>query len=630
MNKSVWPALPALASGIVAAVVLTTASWAQTGVETGAEPGAQVRHHALSLVGKPKFARGYKRFDWVNPDAPKGGMLRESVEGSFDNLNAFTINGETAASIGLIYDQLLSDSPDEPTAEYGLIAEWISYPPDYSSVTFGLRKEARFHDGTPITVEDVIFSLEEQKKANPQIRHYYRNVVRGEKTGERQVTFHFDVKGNRELPQTLGGLTIIPKHFWQGKDASGNPRDLSKSTLEIPLGSGPYRIKSVDRGRSVTFERVKDYWAKDLPVARGQWNFDEIRFEYFRERTAAFEAFKAGEIDYWRENSAKAWATEFGFPAARDGLVKLDRLKTASVAPMQAFVFNLRRSQFQDVRVRKALNLAFDFESINRQLLYSQYVRTSSYFDNSELKSTGLPTGRELEILNEVKDLVPPEVFTTEFKNPVGGDERTHRRNLAAASRLLDAAGWKLQGASRVNAKGERLSIEILLGSPTFERHALRYIDDLKKLGIDARVRTVDSAQYQRRYRSFDFDMIVGVFPQSISPGNEQRFFWSSEAAGQEGSRNIIGIRNPAIDKLIDHVIFARDRAELVAATRALDRVLLWNYYLVPQWYYPYARIAYWDKFRHPQKLPSLQPAFERVWWFDEAAAKALETRRAQ
>lgn len=592
------------------------------------------RHHALSLIGEPRFGPDFKHFDWVNPNAPKGGQVRMWAEGSFDNLNSFTIAGEAAAELDNIYDALMSSSPDEPTAEYGLIAEWVSFPADYSSVTFGLRSIARFHDGRPVTPEDVIFSLEAQKKANPRALHYYKNVVRGEKTGERQVTFHFDVKGNRELPQIVGGLTVIPKHYWEGKSDRGEPRDLTKSTLEIPLGSGPYRIKDVDRGRSISYERVADWWAKDLPVTRGQWNFDQLRIEYYRERTAAFEAFKSGQIDYWPENSAKSWATEYDFPAVKRGLVKLDRLESKRVAGMQAFIFNIRKPQFQDVRVRRAFNLAFNFEAINEQLLYSMYLRSSSFFENSELKATGLPQGRELELLREAeKDGgggIPPEVFTTEYKSPVGGSDSVHRRNLAEASKLLRESGWNLQGTQLKNAAGQPLAVEILLNSPTFERHALRFIDDLKKLGVTASVRTIDSAQYTRRVRAYDFEMVVSSYGQSISPGNEQRVYWSSEAAGQEGTRNYIGIRNKAIDKLIDKVIFAKDRPELVAATRALDRVLIWNHYLVPQWYYPFDRMATWDKFGRPGKLPSQLPSFDRVWWFDEARAKDLAAKRAQ
>jgi microcin C transport system substrate-binding protein len=610
---------------VVLAMMLAAAPQAALSQSSGVK-----RHHALSLVDPPKFGPDFKHFDWVNPNAPKGGVVRQWQEGSFDSLNPFSIQGDSANGLGLIYDALMVESADEPSAEYGLIAAWVSFPPDYSSVTFGLRAGARFHDGKPITPEDVIFSFEAQKKANPQIGHYYRNVVHGQKTGEREVTFTFDATGNRELPQIMGQLQVLPKHFWEGKTLSGEPRDLSKSTLEIPLGSGPYRIKEVDRGRSITYERVADWWAKDLPVSKGQWNFDILKFEYFRERTAAFEAFKAGSLDQWEENTAKAWATDYNFPAVKRGQVKLERISVKRVAPMQAFGFNLRRPQFQDVRIRRAFNLAFNFEAINEQLLYSEYIRTASYFDNSELKATGLPRVAELEALKQVEKEVPPEVFTKEYRNSVGGPDAEHRRNLAEAAKLLREAGWTLQGTLLKNAGGDTLRAEVLLGTPTFERHSLRYIEDLKKLGVDASVRIVDSAQYQRRRRSFDYDITTMGFAQSESPGNEQRFFWGSAAADQEGSRNAIGIKNPAVDKLIDRIIFAKSRPELVAATHALDRVLLWNYYVVPLWYYPYERLAYWDKFGRPAKLPSQSSSFERIWWYDKAAADKLTASGAQ
>lgn len=601
----------------VALLALTVAA---AGPTLAQAPEATIRRtHALSLVGEPKFPADYKHFDWVNPNAPKGGTVRLWQEGSFDSLNTFTIQGEEAVGLGLLFDSLMVTSADEPSTEYCLVCESVSYPADYSSVTFKLRPEARFHDGKPITVEDVIFSLEAQKSANPQTAQYYLHVTGAKKTGDNEVTFSFDTKGNRELPQIVGELTIIPKHWWEAKDTNGNARDIKKSSLEVPLGSGPYRIGTVVPGRTIIYKRAADWWAKDLPVAKGQWNFEEVRYEYFRERTAAFEAFKSGQIDMWPENTAKAWATDYTFPAIQNGAVRKDAFPIQRVAGMQAWVPNMRRAQFQDLRVRRALNLAFNFEAMNEQIMYAQYTRTQSFFDNSELKSKGLPQGRELAILTEVKDQIPAEVFTTEYKNPVGGTDAQMRPNLAEAAKLFTAAGWIVKGRQLVNAKGEPFRIEILLNSPAFERHAGRYIDDLKKLGIEASIRTVDSAQYQRRIRSFDFDMVVGSFGQSISPGNEQRFFWGSASADQEGSRNLAGIKNPAIDKIIDRVIFAKDRADLVAATHALDRVLLWNAYLVPMWHYPYDRLAWWDRFGRPDKLPSQSVSFQRVWWFDAA-----------
>lgn len=612
------------------------------------------KHHALSLVGEPKYGPEFEHFDWVNPNAPKGGTIRGYMEGSFDSLNPFTVQGQPARGLGLTYDSLLSTSLDEPSTEYALVAEWVSYPDDYSSVTFGLRPEARFHDGKPITPEDVIFSLEAQKKAHPQYAFYYKNVVKAEKTGEREVTFTFDVKGNRELPQIVGQLMVLPKHYWEGQRSDGQPRDITKSTLEAPLGSGPYKVKQFDPGRSITFERVDDYWAKDLPVSRGQWNYDEIKFTYSRDRIPAFEEFKSGKLDYWAENVASQWATAYNFPAVKKGLVKKEAIPVKRVAPMQAFVFNQRRKQFQDTRVRKAFALAFDFEEANRMTFYNLYTRVGSYFENSELASKGLPEGRELEILEEVREEVPAEVFTKEWKNPVNATPEEFRKNMREASRLLDEAGWKLQqetakddecgffcglmrtvGLSsarkenvRRNDQGEILAVEFLLNAPTFERVVLPYVQHLRKLGIKASVRIVDSAQYSRRTDAFDYDIIIDSFPQSESPGNEQRDFWGSAAADREGSRNTAGIKNPAIDKLIDKVVFATSREELVAATNALDRVLLWNFYVAPHWHYPYERIVTWDIFGRPEKLPSQSSGLTQVWWIDPQKQKALEAAR--
>lgn len=580
--------------------------------------------HAVSLVDEPKMPKGYDHFDWVNPDAPKGGTLKVAQIGSFDNLNVFTIQGESASGLGLIYDSLFASSPDEPSTAYGLVAECVSYPDDFSSATFKLRPEARFNDGTPVTVEDVIFSLEALKKANPQYALYYKNVVKAEKTGEHEVTFRFDTKGNRELPMILTDLSVLPKADWAS-------RDITKTTLDKPLGSGPYRIKSFETGRSVVYERVADYWAKDLAVSKGQWNFDEIRHIYFRDRVPAFEAFKTGLADYWPESSSSAWATQYDIPALKKGLVKKELLPHHRVAGMQSFAFNLRRKQFADARVRRAFGLAFDFEELNKKLFYGAYTRLSSYFDNSELKAIGLPEGRELEILNEVKDEIPPEVFTTEWKPPVNNSPEDLRNHFREAIKYFREAGWTLKGGKLTNEAGEQMSAEFLIVQQDFERVVLPYIENLKKLGIDARIRVVDSSQYERRVKSYDFDIIVHSVGQSHSPGNEQRYFFGSSAADQQGSRNVGGIKNPAIDKLIEKIVFAKDRDDLVAATHALDRVLIWNFYVVPQWYLAGDRIAAWDVFGRPDKLPSEVPArIEQTWWIDPEKAKAVEAGRGK
>jgi microcin C transport system substrate-binding protein len=639
------------------AVEAAPAAPAQAAPSTDAAPTANKRHHALSLIGEPKYPAGFAHFGWVNPDAPKGGVLRGFAEGSFDSLNPFTVKGDPAGGIGLVYDSLMASSPDEPSSEYGLVAEWVSYPRDFSSVTFGINPKARFHDGSPITPEDIIFSFDAQKKAHPRMAFYYKDVVKAEKTGDNEVTFTFDVKGNRELPQIVGQLSVLSKKFWEGTGADGQPRDIMKSSLEIPVGSGAYRVKSFDAGRSITYERVKDYWAKDEPVAKGQYNFDEFKLTYFLDRTPAFEEFKSGKLDYWVESTASQWATGYNFPAIQKGLVKKEAIPVKRVAPMQAFVFNQRRKQFSDPRVRRAFALAFNFEEANKKLFYDLYVRVGSYFDNSELANKGLPQGRELELLNEVKDEVPPEVFTTEWKNPVNKTSEDFRNNMREASKLLAEAGWTIQevaieedgscgtfcsimrsvGLSSPpkanvlrNAKGERLDAEFLLESPEFQRIVLPYVQDLQKLGINASIRMVDSAQYKRREDAHDYDIITDNFAQSESPGNEQRDFWGSAAADRNGSRNTAGIKNPAVDKLIDKVVFARDRDELLAATHALDRVLLWNFYVVPQWHYPYERVAYWDVFGRPATLPSQTSALSQVWWFDADKTKALAGARGQ
>jgi microcin C transport system substrate-binding protein len=652
-------ALPTL---LLAALTLSAIAAAPVRAQDDAAATAQTasgqkRHHALSLVGEPKYGPDYKHFDWVNPDAPKGGTIRGFVEGSFDSLNPFTVKGDPAAGIGFIYDSLLASSPDEPSTEYGQIAQWVSYPDDYSSVTFGLHPEARWHDGKPITPEDVVFSLEALKKAHPRYAFYYKNVVKAEKTGDNEVTFTFDVKNNRELPQIVGQLTVLPKHFWEGKDADGNPRDITKTTMEMPLGSGAYKIKEFKPGRSITYERVKDYWAKDLPVSKGQWNFDEVKLNYFLDRTPGFEEFKAGKLDYWNENVASQWATGYNFPAVTKGWVKKEAIPVSGdPAPMQAFIFNLRRKQFQDPRVRKAFALAFNFEEANKQLFYNLYQRTNSYFDNSELASKGLPQGRELEILEEVRSEVPPEVFTTEWKNPVNATPEDFRNHMREASELLTQAGWTLQedvaendscgffcsilrtvGLSsapkqsvRRNADGEVLQAEILLDNPDFQKIVLPYAQNLQKLGIKASVRQVDSAQYKRREDAHDYDIVVGGFAQSNSPGNEQRDYFGSVSADRPGTRNLAGIKNPAIDKLIDKVVFAKDRAELVAATHALDRVLLWNDYLVPNWNYPFERLVTWDIFGRPAVLPKRTAALAQTWWIDPEKKKAIDAVRGK
>jgi microcin C transport system substrate-binding protein len=588
--------------------------------------------HGLSLFGELKYPAGFKHFEYVNPNAPKGGSVRMVAFGTFDNFNEVVagLKGSVAMGAGLITDTLLVSALDEVSTEYGLIAEAVSHPPDFASATFRLRAEARHHDGKPITAEDVIFSLESFRKHSPMMAAYYRHVAKVEQTGEREVTFTFDAPGNREMPVILGQLNVLPKHWWEGSDASGRKRDIGATTLEPPLGNAAYRIKEFVAGRTVVYERVKDYWGRDLGVNVGRDNFDELRFEYFRDSTVAIEAFKADAVDWRSENSAKNWALAYDFPAVKDKRVILEEFPQRNRGIMQGFAFNTRRDKFKDARVRRAFNYAYDFEEMNKQIFFGQYKRITSYFDGTELASSGLPEGQELQILETVRDKVPAEVFTAPYANPVGGTPEKVRANLREGTRLLREAGYEVRNQKLVHARsGEPFTVEFLSSEPSIERVVLFYKPALERLGITVTVRTVDDPQYENRLRNWDFDVIVASWPESLSPGNEQRDFWSSRAADTAGSRNYVGIRNPAVDALIERVIFAKDRAELVAATKALDRVLLWNHYVVPQFTYDKSRTARWDRFGRPDPLPKYAAAgFPTVWWWDAEKAARTGTRR--
>jgi microcin C transport system substrate-binding protein len=611
-----------LLTPVLGRVGLATPALAQ-----GAQPERRWRH-GLSLFGDLKYPEGFKHFDYVNPNAPKAGAARMIWFGTFDNFNTVVsgLKGSLAMGTNMITDALMARSLDEISTDYGLIAEAVSHPADFSSATFRLRSTARHHDGKPITVDDVIFSMESFKKYSPMYSAYYRHVAKIDQTGEAEVTFTLDSAGNREMPVILGELEVLPKHWWEGTDAAGKKRDIGATTLEPPLGNGAYRIKEFVAGRSIVYERVKDYWAKDLNVNVGRDNFDEIRFEYFRDSTVAIEAFKADAVDWRTENSAKNWATAYDFPAVKEKRVILEEFPERNRGIMQAFSFNMRRDKFKDARLRRAFNLAYDFEEMNKQMFFGQYQRIGSYFEGTELASSGLPEGQELAILETVRDQVPPEVFTTVYKNPVGGSPENMRANLREATRLLREAGYEVRNQKLVNTKtGEALSVEILTGDPGVERLILFYKPSLERLGITVTVRTVDDAQYENRRRNWDFDVTTSSWPESLSPGNEQRDHWSSQAADTPGSRNYVGIKNPAVDTLIDRVIFAKDRAELLAATKALDRVLLWNHYVVPQFTYNKQRTARWDRFGHPDAMPKYgAAAFPTIWWWD--AQKAAKT----
>jgi len=622
-----------LASALLtlAARRLPLPAWA--GAAQAREPAANPSwRHGLSLFGDLKYPPGFKQFDYANAGAPKTGTVRQIAIGTFDNFNVVVagVKGALVTGIDFIYDTLLVPAMDEVSSEYGLLAEAVRYPEDFSSASYRLRAEAKWHDGNPVTAADVIFSFDAFKKYSPQLAAYYRHVVKVEQTGEREIAFTFNSSGNRELPQIVGQLLVLPQHWWEGVDKSGSKRDIGATTLEPPLGCGAYRIKEFSPARTIVYERVKDYWGDALNVNVGRNNFNEMRFEYFRDTTVALEAFKADTVDWRTENSAKNWATAYDFPAVAEKRVILEEFPINSVGFMQAFAFNIRRPKFQDPRVRLAFNYAFDFEEMNKQIFFGQYKRINSYFDGTELAASGLPQGRELEILETMRDKVPPEVFTSVYSNPVGGNPQAVRGNLREAVRLFKEAGYEVRSERLVDAgTGEPYTVEFLADDPSFERVFLFYKPSLDRLGVTVNVRTVDDAQYENRLRSWDFDVITHSWGESLSPGNEQRGYWGSAAADQPGSLNLIGIKNPAVDAMIDQIVFAKSRADLVAATHALDRVLLWNHYVVPQWTYGKVRSARWDRFSHPDPLPKYgASAFPTVWWWD--AEKAVKTGSRQ
>ncbi|OJU21834.1 MAG: hypothetical protein BGN84_03030 [Afipia sp. 62-7] len=594
-----------------------------------AQSPAPAWRHALSLFGDVKYPADFKRFDYVNPDAPKGGVARQISIGTFDNFNLVVagVKGNIAPAVGLIYETLMTRSQDEASSQYGLLAEAAMHPDDHSWVVYRLRKDAKWNDGKPVTPDDVLFSMDVLKKYSPMYSSYYKHVVKTEKVGDRDVKFTFDAPGNRELPAIVGELLVLPKHWWEGTDSDGRKRDIGATTLEKPLGSGPYAIKDFVAGRSVTLERVKTYWGEKLPVRIGQDNLDELRYEFFRDTTVSLEAFKADQADWILESSAKNWATAYDFPAVTEKRVVLEEFPINDSGRMQAFAFNIRRPLFSDKRVRRAFNYAFDFEEMNKQLFYGQYKRINSYFEGTELASTGIPQGKELEILKEVYGDIPPEVIAQPYQNPVGGDPEKVRENRRQSTRLLKEAGYEVRDQRLVDKDGKPVAVEFLVSNPATERVVLFYKPSLERLGMGVTVRTVDDAQYQNRVRNFDFDIIVDIWGQSLSPGNEQRDFWGSEAAKIPGSRNTVGIENPVVDKLIDKVIFASDRETLVAATRALDRVLLWHYYVVPQYTYGFLRYARWDRFSHAPLPKYGRSGLPSLWWFDKDKAEKIGRR---
>ncbi|HBK05933.1 MAG TPA: hypothetical protein DDZ81_08705 [Acetobacteraceae bacterium] len=609
------------------------AVWLLAGITTGnaqsALPPAQagvavappVRSYAVSMLGTPSLPPDFKFFPFVNPDAPKGGEAVLSSIGTFDSFNPFIVRGSPAVDVTRVWDSLMKVNADEAETEYGLLAQVIELPADRMGVAFELRPEARFHDGTPVTAEDVAWTFETlREKGRPFYRQYYGDVASVTVEGPRRVVFHFKTNTNRELPLILGQMPVLPKHWWAG-------REFDKPLTDPPLGSGPYRVGKFEFGRTLTMERVPDVWSKDLPVMRGLANFDTRRTEYFRDGTVALEAFKAGQIDFREENIAKEWANAYDFPAVQKGLVKKELLPHHMPTGMQGYAMNTRRALFKDVRVRHALALAFDFEWANANLFYGAYTRTNSYFSNSDLASSGIPQGDELALLDKYRDQLPPELFTTPFQLPVTDGSGNNRQGLRAALTLLEQAGWKVRDHKLVDANGQPFTFEILLDQPAFERVSLPYVQWLSRLGIEARVRTVDPAQFQRLTDTYDYDMIVDTIGETESPGNEQTGYWTCGSVKPEGGYNMMGVCSPVIDDLVQQILSAPDRAHLVVATRALDRVLLAGWYVVPHWYLQSVRVAYWDRFGRPDKPVRTGLAFDS-WWLDPVRAAGNDAAR--
>ena len=567
-----------------------------------------VTSHGIAMHGDLKYPADFTHFDYVNPDAPKGGRVVQSSVGSFDSFNPFIVKGTPADGIGLLYDSLTTKSDDEPFSVYGLLAEHITLPDDRRWIEFELRKNAVFSDGVPVTADDVVNTFQLlREKGSPFYRAYYADITLIEAINSHRVRFEFAETENRELPLIVGEVPVLPKHFW-------DERDFEESGLEIPTGSGPFQIASYDPGRSVTYKRNPDYWGQNLPVQRGRFNFDEWVFDYYRDGTVALEAFKAGQYDYRTEHSAKNWATGYTGSALNEGRIIKESIEHENPTGMQAFVMNTRRALFADAQVRHALAHAFDFEWTNRAIFYDAYKRSHSYFSNSEMAADELPSAAELAILEPIRELLPAEVFTQVYRAPQTDGDGNIRTQIREGLRLLTAAGWNLEQGVLRNEEGQPFRFEILIIQRDLERLISPFIRNLERMGIQANIRVVDISQYINRLRDFDFDMVISNFGQSNSPGNEQREYWHSTSADRQGSRNLIGIRNPAIDHLVEQLIQAPDREQLVYRARALDRALQWNHYVIPHYHTNAYRIAYWDKFGIPDIRPNHAIGFD-TWW---------------
>jgi microcin C transport system substrate-binding protein len=584
-------------------------------------PALAERVHGLSAFGELKYPADFQHFDYVNPDAPKGGRLATMPTSSintYNEFNGYILRGDPAEGLSLLFDSLMVRAEDEPDAVYGLLAESAELGRDLMSVTFYLRPEARFRDGTPVTAEDVAFTLDTLKKSgHPRYQLALRDVVAATALDPKTVRYDFTGENVRDLPTLVATLPVFSKAFYTAND-------FLKESLEPPLGSGPYEISDFRTGTYVTYKRRKDYWAASLPVNRGRYNFDEVRYEYYRDRAIGLEAFKARQYDLREEFTSKSWATEYDIPAVRSGQIVRLTLPDGRPSGAQGFFINTRRDKFKDIRVRKALDYAFDFEWTNKTLFYGLYTRTASFFENSDLKAEGKPGPDELALLEPFRDRLSPEVFGEPYTPPVTDGSGRYRPSLRTASQLLDEAGWRLQDGVRKNEKGDVLDIEFLIDDPVTERIIGPYSGRLKDLGINASLRRVDPAQEQERLRRYDYDIITERFSLSPTPGPEVRAFWDSEAGRQDGSYNLAGIADPVVDALIDKILKAKSREELRTACHAIDRVLRAGHYWVPEWFKPVHNIATWDKYARPSVQAKYSNGVLDTWWFDDAKAAKL------
>jgi len=574
--------------------------------------------YGISIFGDLKYPANFTHFDYVNPNAPKGGMVRVASFGGYDSFNPFIIKGNAAAGSGMLHCTLLMQSEDEPQSSYSYLADKVELASDRTSVTYTLNKNAKFSDGTPVTPDDVVFSFQTlMKKGIPMFSQYYKDVKNVEKISPDQVQFTFSTDQNRELSVILGQFPVFSKAYY-------TKHDFEKADLIPPVGCGPYKIASFKAGQSINYERIPGWWGENIPSQKGLNNFD-ITYIYYRDQNVLFEAFKAGDHDFRAENIAKNWATGYNIPAVKDGRIVIKEAPNSLPMGMQMLVFNTRKPIFKDKKVREALAKAFDFEWANKNLFFSSYTRSLSYFSNSELASSGLPEGEELKILEPFKDKLSAEVFTQEFKLPITNGSGNDRKVREEAGKLLKEAGWIIKNGKRVNEKtGEPFTFELLLYDPVYERVALALQRNLQSLGIEMTIRTITPSQYIERQGNFDYEMIVAAILESETPGNEQREFWGSKHADVKNGRNYAGIKDPVVDQLVELVIQSPDRPTLNARVHALDRVLLWRWYGIPTWHSKTSRIAYWNKFGQPEKKPKDGVGFS-TWWVDPALEKKLQ-----